>query len=132
MPLTVAQINHWARIFDALKDQEGIQDPAAVAWATWDKQYKIVGNEWVRRQSAELQEGFVPPPSGEAPEAVQDILQDVYTSCRLRWVEEHPDDKENAENKESCAKIAWNVVKEAGWSKDEEGKWRKAGENNED
>ena len=73
----------------------------------------------------------MPPPAGEAPDDVKDILQDVYTSCRQRWADNNPDDVENEENKESCAKIAWNAVKDAGYSKNEEDKWRKVDENDE-
>jgi len=63
---------------------------------------------------------FEPPDSGEAPEGVKNILAGAYNSCRSAWVKDHPDDRENQSNKESCARIAWNAVKEAGWHKDAE------------
>ena len=69
---------------------------------------------------------FTPPESGDSPEDVKKILESAYTSCRQAWVDEHPDDEENEENKTSCAKIAWSAVEKAGWSKDEEGKWAKS------
>lgn len=127
-PLTLAQANHWGRIFDALKKDEKIENPAALAWATWNKLYRTGDTEWIKRELSEVEEGFVPPPSGEAPEEVMGILQDAYTSSRQMWHEANPEDLMNEENKEASAKLAWNAVKEAGYSKDEEGKWRKAGE----
>lgn len=68
---------------------------------------------------------FEPPQSGDAPEAVKAILDAAYTSCRTKWVEAHPNDKENASNKTSCSQIAWGAVHNAGWAKNSEGKWEK-------
>lgn len=73
---------------------------------------------------SKLQE-FEPPKSGDAPQEVKDILSKVYSKLRQKWVDTHPDDKENAQNKENSAKIAWSVVKKAGWSKNKDGKWVK-------
>lgn len=68
---------------------------------------------------------FEPPESGDAPKAVKDILKAAYNSCRLEWTKDHPDDKENANNKTSCSKQAWAAVKNAGWEKDADGNWSK-------
>jgi cation transport regulator ChaB len=68
---------------------------------------------------------FKPPESGDAPEGVQNILESAYSSCRSAWVKDHPNDKENADNKESCAKQAWAAVKNAGWLETKEG-WKKS------
>ena len=72
----------------------------------------------------ELQE-FVPPEADDAPEQVKAILKVVYQSCREKWAKENPSDIENPTNKESCSKQSWGAVENAGWKKDEEGKWVK-------
>ena len=68
---------------------------------------------------------FEPPESGDAPKGVKDILAGAYNSCRSAWVKDHPSDKENAANKTSCSRIAWNAVEKAGWKKDAKGNWKK-------
>jgi HK97 family phage prohead protease len=73
-------------------------------------------------------ERFEPPESGEAPAEVKEILKGAYNSCRTDWTKDHPDDRENADNKESCSKIAWAAVYKAGWSKDTDGNWNKRAE----
>lgn len=70
-------------------------------------------------------EKFEPPASGDAPQSVKHILSSIYSHLRSIWVKEHPNDKENKHNKEMCARIAWNAVKEAGWYKDKNGEWNK-------
>jgi cation transport regulator ChaB len=69
---------------------------------------------------------FEPPESGDAPKGIKDILNATYNNCRQTWVDKHPKDRENQANKESCARIAWNAVKEAGW-KNINGEWTKSG-----
>lgn len=69
---------------------------------------------------------FEPPESGDAPKAVKDILSKVYNSCRSDWVKDHPDDKENAHNKEYCSRVAWESVHFAGYNKTGDGKWSKS------
>jgi cation transport regulator ChaB len=76
-------------------------------------------------------ESFEPPESGDAPQEIKNILKSAYTSCRTSWVEDHPEDKENANNKTKCSKIAWGAVRKAGWSKSSDGKWSKTTSNNE-
>jgi hypothetical protein len=68
---------------------------------------------------------FEPPATGDAPTEVKRIVDTVYSSCRQRWVDSHPSDKENTNNKTSCSRIAWGAVHKAGWKKSEEGKWEK-------
>jgi len=70
--------------------------------------------------------GFIPPESGNAPKEVKNILKDAYNNCRSSWVKDHPNDKENAKNKTSCARIAWSAVKKAGWHQDPKGNWTKS------
>lgn len=125
VPLTLEQANRWAEVFDAVKASGGADNPAAVAWSQWNKEYQKSddGKSWVKKKES-LQE-FEPPDAGDAPQGVKDILAKVYNSCRLDWVEEHPADKENPENKTSCSKIAWSAVEQAGWKKNAEGKWEK-------
>jgi len=74
---------------------------------------------------------FEPPDAGDAPKEVKDILVSAYDSCRSAWVKDHPDDKENEENKTSCAKQAWAAVKNAGWEKNEKGEWNKRNDSKE-
>jgi len=245
--LTLAQANRWAALFDAIKAAGGAENPAAVAWAQWNREYKKSedGTKWEKREKAlslslrevnrtvvlqgsavqslldkypatedekaylvfrkrtgedvrgwhvdellfideptedilkdilwegefrlfevhpdiaqvvgdayvdelpaggvgfkidyeksitpmaspteeELQQEFEPPQAGEdAPQGVKDILKKVYQGCREKWAKAHPDDIENAANKESCSRIAWHAVEQAGWRKGADGKWTK-------
>jgi cation transport regulator ChaB len=66
---------------------------------------------------------FTPPESGDLPEQGKKILAATYSSCRQKWVDAHPSDPENAENKTRCSKIAWGAVRRAGFNKDEDGNW---------
>ena len=70
---------------------------------------------------------FEPPESGDAPAGLKSILSKVYSDCRGRWVKDHPGDKENSSNKESCSRIAWSAVKKAGYSKQGD-RWVKVNE----
>jgi len=70
-------------------------------------------------------DSFDPPLSGNAPLEVKKILSHIYVHLRSQWVKEHPNDKENKNNKEMCVRIAWNAVKESGWYKNENGEWSK-------
>jgi cation transport regulator ChaB len=82
-------------------------------------------DSWKKANMSEA-DFFEPPESGDAPKGVKNILNATYNNCRQAWVDEHPKDRENQANKESCARIAWNAVKEAGW-KNANGKWTKSG-----
>jgi len=62
-------------------------------------------------------DGFESPEPGNIPERAKRILAETYASCRKRWVKDHPGDKENKENKASCARIAWHAVENAGYSR---------------
>jgi cation transport regulator ChaB len=48
--------------------------------------------------------GFLSPEPGDLPKKAINILAEVYASCR-----------ENGEDKEKCAKIAWGAVRKAGF-----------------
>jgi len=50
IPLTLAQINKLAEIYDAIKKAGTAKEPFAVAWSTWKKLYKKVGKKWVKRK----------------------------------------------------------------------------------
>jgi hypothetical protein len=67
------------------------------------------GNKWVH--------GFVPPKAGTLPAKGKAILSAVYSDCRSKWTKAHPGDKENHDNKTSCAKQAWAAVHNAGFGK---------------
>lgn len=45
--LTLAQANKWSELVDALQDQADVENPAAVAWETWEKLYRREGDIWV-------------------------------------------------------------------------------------
>lgn len=92
----------------------------ATAWAAVKTKYEQDSSGGWHLKSSSF---FEPPDSGDAPEGVKKILAEVYSNCRSAWVKEHPDDKENTDNKESCSRIAWDAVKKAGWSKSQDGKW---------
>jgi len=62
---------------------------------------------------------WTPPPAGDAPQEVKDILKKAYSAFR----DEHPG--ENPATKAKGAKIAWGAVANAGWYKNKEGKWMK-------
>jgi cation transport regulator ChaB len=87
-------------------------------------------DSWKKANMSEA-DFFEPPESGDAPQGVKDILNSTYNNCRQTWVDEHPKDKENQANKESCARIAWNAVKNAGWY-NTNGKWTKSGKMSEE
>jgi len=82
---------------------------AAVCYSQWRKK---------------MTEFFEPPDSGDAPAGVKNILKSVYDSCRTEWIKNHPSDRENQNNKQSCASIAWAAVKKAGWQ-NVNGEWKK-------
>ncbi len=62
---------------------------------------------------------WTPPPAGDAPQEVKDILKKAYSDFR----DKHP--AENPATKAKGAKIAWGAVANAGWHKNKEGKWVK-------
>ena len=75
-----------------------------------------LGEDWFMDDAAK----YEPPPSGDAPKEMRDILSKVYNDCRKL----HPG--EAKEWKTRCSKIAWFAVKNAGWVKDKKtGKWEK-------
>ena len=45
--MTIAQINKLADIYDAVKKDEKIKNPFAIAWVQWKKIYKKVGDKWI-------------------------------------------------------------------------------------
>lgn len=53
IPLTLSQANKWSSIYDALKGNPKLENPAAVAWSTWEKLYSIEGGKWVTRKKDE-------------------------------------------------------------------------------
>lgn len=47
--LTLAQANKWAEIYDAIKNDPKIDNPAAVAWSSWENLYKMEDGKWVSK-----------------------------------------------------------------------------------
>lgn len=92
-------------------------DPIMVSEYDEAQRYAICNNQ-IKLKSI-TRKGFESPQFDDSlSEKGQDILASTYASCRTQWVKDHPDDKENKANKESCSRIAWNAVKEAGLKKD--------------
>lgn len=56
IPLTLAQANHYAEIFDAIREDPKIENPWAVARAQFRKLYRVEGDKWVKRSTTEAQE----------------------------------------------------------------------------
>lgn len=52
-PMTIEQINKLASIYDALKNEGKVDNPMAVAWTTWKKIYKKVGDKWEKKKASE-------------------------------------------------------------------------------
>lgn len=102
----------------ALEDEPDEARAIRIAWAAVKNVYEKSDEKWVKKDAV-----FEPPESGDLPAAGKEILANAYSACRQRWVEEHPDDKENQANKESCAKQAWTAVKNVYEKSDE--KWVK-------
>jgi len=55
IPLTLEQINRLAEIYDALKNAENLDNPMAVAFTQWKREYKkqLNQNRWVRIEKVE-------------------------------------------------------------------------------
>lgn len=116
----------WRNTFNSAYEESGEQSAIKQAWgavknAGYEKDEKTGKYSKVEKQK------FIPPAAGEnAPKKLREILLDVYSECRAKWVKDHPNDKENKSNKESCARIAWNAVRNAGFKQDKEGNWKMA------
>ena len=60
--LTLGQINHLSRIYDAIKKAGNVESAFAVAWVAWKKAYKKEGDKWVRvkKETAENSGKWIP------------------------------------------------------------------------
>jgi cation transport regulator len=101
----------WRSAFNAVYSKTGSDSRGARAgWAAVKRAgFHKKGNKWVH--------GFVPPKAGSLPAKGKAVLAAVYSDCRSKWVKAHPGDKENHDNKTSCAKQAWAAVHNAGFGK---------------
>lgn len=61
---------------------------------------------------------FIPPDAGTLPAEGKKILKKVYDECRSKQ-----GGSEDPKDKEKCAAIAWTAVKNAGFARNETGKW---------
>ena len=60
-PLTLSQINHLARIHDAIKKAGSADNPMAVAWAEWKELYEKKDDKWVLKEGETAKsEAFAP------------------------------------------------------------------------
>lgn len=87
IPLTLEQANHWSRIYDSLVGQEGIENPAAVAWGTWTGIYEPNEDRtaWVKKKKKEMKEMSEKFTSGE--EIIQKLLDEhPPTDTESVWV----------------------------------------------
>ena len=58
--LTLPQINHLARIYDAIKKAGNADNPMALAWTQWKEIYKKEGDKWVQKETQKgVSEAFV-------------------------------------------------------------------------
>lgn len=53
--LTLEQVNKWAEIYDSLKNNSDVKEPAAAAWSIWEEIYELKDDAWVlrKREAAE-------------------------------------------------------------------------------
>lgn len=65
------------------------------------------------------------PKEENLPAEVKSILQSVYYGCRNSWIREHPEEKDDLNNKAYCTKISWDAVRNDGWEKGANGEWVK-------
>lgn len=49
IPLNLPQANKWASIYDAVKGNPDLENPAAIAWSQWEKIYAKEDEKWVTR-----------------------------------------------------------------------------------
>ena len=100
----------------SLSEMDAICPSCAVEFRAMGLEEIELGEDWFMDDAAK----YEPPKSGDAPKEVKDILNKVYNDCRKI----HPG--ESKEWKTRCSKIAWFVVKNAGWVKNKKtGKWEK-------
>ena len=59
----------------------------------------------------EMYKGFIPPPTGNAPEKVKRIVKKTYSGCRSSSIKRDPKLRESKKNKELCARVSWSVAK---------------------
>lgn len=60
--LTLAQINHLARIYDAIKKAGSADNPMAVAWSQWKGLYEKKDDKWVlKKGKSAISEAITPP-----------------------------------------------------------------------
>lgn len=60
IPLTLAQINNLADIYDSVKAAGTAENPMAVAWTTWKKTHKKEDGKWVKVEKHELETEDLP------------------------------------------------------------------------
>lgn len=75
--LTLSQVNKWASIYDAVKRQESVDNPAAVAWGAFYKKFKKDGDRWVKREES-VNESSIDYPSEQLPMDVWDKTDKGY------------------------------------------------------
>lgn len=66
----------------------------------------------------------------QTPQEVKDIANSFFKQCRINWMENHPEDKTDGDIDENsnCEKLAWQEVIAQGWFQDNNGQWKKRGE----
>ncbi|MCK4814940.1 hypothetical protein KA005_04145 [bacterium] len=70
IPMTLAQINKLAEIYDAVKAAGTAKNPMAVAWTQWKALYEIEDEKWVTRKS---KSALVAEAEGETKEFKFDV-----------------------------------------------------------
>jgi len=123
-PLTLAQINHIAEMYDAIKAKGGADNPMAVAIANFKKEYTKSGNRWVKRNAEGESAGVVTLTDiasvTELPDAAQPIWNDTYQIVVKKLKLEGVD----AATAKTRARRAAAEQVQRYWEYDE-GKWKK-------
>jgi len=65
IPLTLSQVNHLARIYDAIKKAGSADNPMAVAWTQWKELYKKEKDKWVLKEGKKAVSDAITPQPNE-------------------------------------------------------------------
>jgi len=78
VPLTLAQINHLARIYDAIKKAGSADNPMAVAWTQWKEIYNKKDDKWVLKEGkSAVSDAIAPQPNENGWIPVAKVGQEV-------------------------------------------------------
>ena len=70
--LTLEQANKWSELYDAIKNDKDLDEPAAVAWSEWEKLYEKKDDRWVKARKLD----GTGPRSSESAESEAEAIAD--------------------------------------------------------